>query len=67
MVSFTTQGRTPCVWNAAPSKATLPFSPRVATTTRGPSAATLELVTHYIDAPSRYARLALERAKELMV
>ena len=30
-------------------------------------AATLELVTHYIDAPSRYARLALERAKELMV
>ena len=30
-------------------------------------AATLELVPHYIDAPSRYARLALERAKELMV
>ena len=30
-------------------------------------AATLGLVTHYIDAPSRYARLALERAKELMV
>lgn len=29
--------------------------------------ATIELVTNYIDAPSRYALLALERAKELMV